>query len=435
MKTKTLLIYFFTLFAILTLGLSVGFYFFNFEKKYALQNALALQQRNALDLITEQIYDDLLIDNTMEVERKIHVMVEKKIIESFSFVKHGEGKSINSDELCQTIYFDKTSKIGEWGKFCLRFNSGRLDEIFLNLRRVTIVVIGLSVFLVLIIIGIFRKISQLNSNLHEGVKQALDTTDSANKANEFWEPVLGQLREESRKKKIAEDQLLQKQIQEEKVLLAQQVSHDIRSPLSVLNLLKDEVVFKDLQRKQLFVEAITRINETANDLLSNSKSELGGVTNLKNEVTEAVEVIPLVESIIAEKKMIMAEASFQLSFSFAATGLKAYCNPSELKRVISNLLNNAIESLDKDEGKIRIDLSRLNRKVQLSITDNGKGIPEDILSRVGTMGFSYGKENSINSGTGLGLYHARQTIESFGGSFVIFSKHNEGTMVVITLNC
>lgn len=434
MKTKTLLIYFFTLFAILTLGLLAGFYFFNFEKKHALQNALILQQRNALELIAEQIYGDLLIDNTMEVERKLNVMVEKKTIESFLLVKHGDDKTINPDDLCQTIYFDKTNKIGEWGKFCLKFSSGHLNKGVLNLRRVTIVVIGLSVFLVLIIVGIFRKISQLNINLHDGVKSALETTDSASIENDFWEPVLGQLREESRKKKIAEEQLLQKQIKEEKVLLAQQVSHDIRSPLSVLSLLKDEIEFKDLERKQLFIDAVTRINETASDLLSNTKNEQGGAIGLKSEVTEVAEITPIIESIISEKKMTMA-SNFQINFSSRAQGLKAYFKPPELKRVISNLLNNAIESLDKDDGKISIELSSLSHKVQLSITDNGKGIPEDILSRVGTMGFSHGKENSGKSGSGLGLYHARQTIESFGGSLAIFSKQHEGTMIVIELNC
>ena len=434
MKTKILLIYFFTLFAILTFGLSAGFYFFNFEKKHALQNALTLQQRNALELISEQIYGDLLIDNTMEVERKLNVMVEKKIIESFLLAKHNENKSVNTDDLCQTIYFDKTNKVGEWGKFCLKFASGHLDEGILNLRRVTIVVVGLSLFLVLIIIGIFRKISQLNINLHEGVKQALEVTDSANKVSEFWEPILGQLSEESRKKKLAEDQLLKKQIKEEKVLLAQQVSHDIRSPLSVLNLLKNEIDFKDVERKQLFIDAVTRINETASDLLSNTKNEQHDAISVTSKALEIAEIAPIVESIISEKNMTMS-GNFQISFISSVHGLNAYFKPPEFKRVISNLLNNAIESLDKDDGKISIELNSLSHKVQLSIIDNGKGIPEDVLSRVGTMGFSHGKENSGNSGSGLGLYHARQTIESFGGSLTIFSKQNEGTMIVIELNC
>ena len=78
MKTKTLLFYFLILLLLLMSGLTAGFYFFNHEKENALHKALSLQQKNSLELITENVYGDLLIDNTMEVERKLNVMIEKK---------------------------------------------------------------------------------------------------------------------------------------------------------------------------------------------------------------------------------------------------------------------------------------------------------------------------------------------------------------------
>lgn len=219
------------------------------------------------------------------------------------------------------------------------------------------------------------------------------------------------------------------------LMLAKQVSHDIRSPLSVLNILKDELKFNDLERKQLFTDAIVRINDTANDLLSKTKGETNNTGNFNRKEADLHEITPVVELIISEKRILSAGKNIQINFSSSNSGLRAFFNPSELKRVTSNLLNNAVESIDKTEGIINIDINNLSHKVQIIITDNGRGIPDEILSKIGTMGFSHGKDSSNSSGSGLGIYHARQTIESFGGKLSILSKLHEGTMVIIELNC
>jgi hypothetical protein len=67
------------------------------------------------------------------------------------------------------------------------------------------------------------------------------------------------------------------------------------------------------------------------------------------------------------------------------------------------------------------------------VSDNGEGIAPDLLTRLGERGVSHGKEGFETSGWGLGLPHARETIEKAGGTFTIQSHVGSGTMVMFTL--
>lgn len=64
----------------------------------------------------------------------------------------------------------------------------------------------------------------------------------------------------------------------------------------------------------------------------------------------------------------------------------------------------------------------------MSIYDNGRGIPSSILSQLGQYGVTYNKQ----FGSGLGLYHAKRTMEQFGGKLTIKSEFEKGTDVILT---
>lgn len=68
-------------------------------------------------------------------------------------------------------------------------------------------------------------------------------------------------------------------------------------------------------------------------------------------------------------------------------------------------------------------------KFQISVIDDGKGIPSEILNQVGNEGFTYGKPQ----GTGLGLHDAITTVRKWNGELTIESQPQIGTIVVITL--
>lgn len=243
--------------------------------------------------------------------------------------------------------------------------------------------------------------------------------------------------------KRLEDQLQYSRKFEE---IARQVSHDIRSPLSALNMVSSTLKEIPEETRLLVRSATQRINDIANDLLQRGTKSTSGISSEGVDQSGVnsklgIEHIPiLIDMIVSEKRMqfkkyenisIDFQLNFQESFLFFSS-----VNANEIKRALSNLMNNSIEAFDDHSGNTVIKLSRFQRKnkylIEIIVQDNGKGIPKHILDKLGQSGVTYGKENT-QSGSGLGVYHAKKTIESFGGEFSIDSTEGKGTTVSILL--
>ena len=115
-----------------------------------------------------------------------------------------------------------------------------------------------------------------------------------------------------------------------------------------------------------------------------------------------------------------------------ATGLFVKIDSSQFLRMVSNLIDNAVEALPNSSGKVVISVRKYGEIVSTIVQDNGKGIPENLISQVGVKGITFGKSGK-RSGNGLGVWHAKPTIESAGGSFHILSKEGHGTQVLLSL--
>lgn len=85
---------------------------------------------------------------------------------------------------------------------------------------------------------------------------------------------------------------------------------------------------------------------------------------------------------------------------------------------LSNIINNAVEAFADSCGNVEVALLSIGDEVQLIVKDNGRGIPPEVLKKIGEKGVTHGKEGTT-SGSGLGVYHARKTIESCDGVFEI----------------
>jgi anti-sigma regulatory factor (Ser/Thr protein kinase) len=186
----------------------------------------------------------------------------------------------------------------------------------------------------------------------------------------------------------------------------------------------------------LIHHAIQRINDIANELL-----QKGNQIRVKHEPGDTetqltIELIPaLIDILVSEKRMQYREFSglvieTDLKDSF---GTFASVNARELKRVISNLVNNSVEAFKNQIGQIAIRVRNSNSHVIISVIDNGRGIPVHLIEKLGQSGLTHGKENLENSGNGLGLYHAKQTIEHLGGKIKIRSTEGSGTTIEIYL--
>jgi signal transduction histidine kinase len=206
--------------------------------------------------------------------------------------------------------------------------------------------------------------------------------------------------------------------------MAAQVAHDIRSPLAALGAAAKGLSLPGDQRT-LIDGAIGRMQGIADDLLQRYRAP--GVA-LKAKV-ETCALTGLIDQVLAEKRLQHKDKTgIKIEFSAAAGGLKAAVDAKELQRIISNLVNNAIEAFPC-AGTVAVSLAGAGGMILVEIKDDGKGIPPEILAKLGKKGETHGKAG----GTGLGLYHARVSVESWGGSLKIESEPGLGTGVTITL--
>lgn len=202
--------------------------------------------------------------------------------------------------------------------------------------------------------------------------------------------------------------------------MAAQVAHDIRSPLASLEAVLKGAATIPAEQRELVKSALGRITIIAGNLLESYRGRVP---------VSAQELGPLIEGVLAEKRAQFASRpEIAISFSCEPEGCRAAVNAAELQRIISNLLNNAAEAIVKN-GLISVSLNRKNENIHISISDPGRGIPPEVLALLGRKGETHGKPG----GTGLGLYHARVTAESWGGSLSIVSAPGEGTTVQLTL--
>jgi signal transduction histidine kinase len=217
--------------------------------------------------------------------------------------------------------------------------------------------------------------------------------------------------------------------------LASQVAHDIRSPLSALTMMTSGLEQIPEDRRIIIRNAISRINDIANTLLKKSKEQ---TANLISEhpstpILQVELVATLIDMLVSEKRIEFREFSnIKIQEDLLSSyGLFAKIDANEFKRILSNLINNSFEALN-GAGLIQIAAFAQNDKLLVQVSDNGQGIPPEILVKLGQRGVTFGKDGS-SSGTGIGIYHAKQMIETFGGSLTIKSIIGQGTVVSIEL--
>ncbi|MBF0311895.1 MAG: HAMP domain-containing histidine kinase [Oligoflexia bacterium] len=261
-------------------------------------------------------------------------------------------------------------------------------------------------------------------------------------ASEEIEKIYSIVNENMKRLEQVQGQLLQVEKEAAIGKMARQVSHDIRSPLAALNMIVRQNLQELPEDKRISIrQQIDRIQDIANSLLSKNKDH--AIASAEDKAVRIELLSSIVEEIITEKRLnfrshlgITIEGDIYDNTSY---GLFAKITLREMKRLLSNLINNAVEALPEHQGNIIIKLQPQENKdsgknhVQIIIEDNGKGIPLEILAKLGQEGISHGKEQSKESGNGLGLYHARTTVEGLGGKFAIESQEGVGTRMIITL--
>lgn len=204
--------------------------------------------------------------------------------------------------------------------------------------------------------------------------------------------------------------------------IAAGIAHEIKNPLTSLNgfiqLIQNDEAEKE-EYYEIMLSELGRIERIISDLLVLGESQS---INKKSK-----NVCGLLDHVITLYRQQALENKIQIIKDSEPDIPLIQCEESQMKQVFINILKNAIEAMPNG-GVLSIEVKLLTNQIRIRFTDQGKGIPSDILKKLGEP-FVTTKEN----GTGLGLMISRRIIENHQGSLKFDSKLDQGTIVDICL--
>ncbi|BBH23296.1 hypothetical protein Back11_46410 [Paenibacillus baekrokdamisoli] len=205
--------------------------------------------------------------------------------------------------------------------------------------------------------------------------------------------------------------------------LAAGVAHEIRNPLTTLRgflQLQLETTKLNTRHVDIMLTELDRINLIVGEFLILAKPQ---ATRFEEKDIRFIlgDVISLLDS-----QAHLCNIVFEPLFGHEECRIS--CEENQLKQVFINVLKNAIEAMPQG-GQIRVEVSRYGMKdVCVCITDEGIGIPEEMIPKLGDPFFT-----DKDTGTGLGIMVSQRIIQSHQGTMDIKSIVDVGTIVTITL--
>lgn len=211
------------------------------------------------------------------------------------------------------------------------------------------------------------------------------------------------------------------------------VSHELRTPVTVLRSYIDTLYNYgedfNLETQKEFIgilnQEITRLNVMVNDILDFSRLESPNVKLEKSFVN----LSPIIELVVSSVQIIAEEKNLTFSVIIEPNLPKAYINSESIERALKNLLSNAIKYSHRDGRiKVRAEIDKSGRDIEISVEDNGIGIAQEHLPKI--FDRFYRVENATHTikGTGIGLHLVKIAIEKHhNGEVFVESRENAGS--------
>ncbi len=212
--------------------------------------------------------------------------------------------------------------------------------------------------------------------------------------------------------------------------MAKQVAHEIKNPLtpmrlSVQHLNRALTAQPDNWEKILNNFSNTLIEQIDNlSAIATEFSNFAKMPRTKNQVFNILEILhPTVE-------LFQSDSSAKIELKKpAGEYYPVYADKEQLSRVFVNLIKNGVQSIPAErEGKVSIEVTKENNFVQVTISDNGKGIPEEMRDKLFQPNFT-----TKSGGMGLGLAIVKSIVENAGGSIDFTTRLNQGSSFIVKL--
>ena len=227
--------------------------------------------------------------------------------------------------------------------------------------------------------------------------------------------------------------LRQKEINDAKTRLYTNITHEFRTPLTVILGLADSL--KNNEQAELRGKAKTitrngeRLLELVDQLLNLSKVESGnmGVKNVYGDV------IPFLRYIFQLQKYHADEKNLQFVFESASQSYEMDFDPEKVTTIVSNLLSNAIK-FTPENGKISLKVSRTDNQLNIKVFDNGTGISPCLQEKIFERFYQVDDQDTRQvGGAGIGLSLTKELVLLLNGSISVTSNPGFETVFTVKL--
>jgi signal transduction histidine kinase len=205
------------------------------------------------------------------------------------------------------------------------------------------------------------------------------------------------------------------------------IAHEFSSPIygirNVLELIEKKVRMNGENKE--FIDIAMRECNRMTDFIK----RLQGFYSPTSNIVKTTNIHKVVEEMILMIQKKMSAGSIELEKDYDSHMPEIEVVPDQIKQVVLNLLNNAIEATPESGGKIKIRTEVLKTRIKIHIEDSGCGINPENMERIFEPFFTSKQEG----GTGLGLYISYGIIKRHGGELKVKSKPDAGTTFTIML--
>jgi two-component system phosphate regulon sensor histidine kinase PhoR len=212
------------------------------------------------------------------------------------------------------------------------------------------------------------------------------------------------------------------------------VSHELRTPLTAIRgyieaLLDDEPDVADTRKfLQIIARHSARMERLVSDLLRLARLDA------RQEALDlaSCDMQQLFNTVVGDVALTVESKRQHITTAVDPAAGRITADPAKLHDVLRNLVENAVH-YSPEAAAIRLEATRENGAVRISVSDSGPGIPPDDLSRVFERFYRVDKSRSRPGGTGLGLAIVKHLIELHGGQARAENQPDGGARFVITL--
>ncbi len=291
----------------------------------------------------------------------------------------------------------------------------------------------------MLMLWIYRGILKPLNILRIGMTQIKDG-DLEYSVQSETEDEIGQLCEDFEEMRIRLKELIDNRLKYEEDIkeLISNISHDLKTPLTAIQGyaegLIDGVAGSPEKQEKYLQTILSKANDMVilvDELAFYAKIDCNTIPYSFKEIKIREYFDDCIEEISLDLEVRSIEVQY---YNEIDPETKVVADAEQLKRVINNIVGNAVKYLDKSKGIIQLRLHDVGSQIQIEIEDNGAGIPKADIPYIFERFYrADASRNSKKGGSGLGLAISKKIIEDHGGKIWATSELGLGTTIQFTL--